>query len=56
MLLGRLFKNLTLTNDEWDQLYKDFEDAVPKWQICRKYHIKTGYYKVLKKYVMGEIR
>jgi hypothetical protein len=45
-----------LTPDEWDQLYKDFEDAVPKWQICQKYKIKTGYYKVLKKYIMGETR
>lgn len=52
-ILDRLFKRMLLTDSEWDELYKDFQDGETKAIICAKWKISNSEYKALKDYIYG---
>lgn len=52
-ILNRAIKNIKLTQEEWDSFQKELQEGVNKKELCIKYKLKNGYYKVLKRYFMG---
>jgi hypothetical protein len=52
-ILQRLFKNLKLTDSQWDDLCRDIESGEPKKWICEEWGLKPHYYKAFKRYMQG---
>lgn len=53
--LDRILKQIILTDDQWDQLLKDFENGETKGMIKAKYGLNNFQFKYLKKYIYGGI-
>ncbi len=53
--LQRVLKQVKLTQSDWDDLIKDFEEGETKLLIRAKYNLNNFQYKYLKKYLYGEI-
>ena len=49
----RILDRLTLTDDEWNEIYKDIQEGETKNWICAKYGLKAIEHKVLKKKILG---
>lgn len=51
-ILNRTFKNVCLTDHEWDNLFKDLREKT-KTEVCAKYGLKNSQYKAIKRYFIG---
>ena len=54
IILKRFFKNIRLTDIQWDQLYEDIRNNESKDIICKTYNIKPHYFKAFKKSITGD--
>jgi hypothetical protein len=53
--LKRVFKQVKLSDESWDELFKDFLNGESRKLIQAKYNLTSNQYKYLKKYIYGKI-
>lgn len=51
-MMNRALNKIKLPNEAWKAMAHDIRSGAGKATICRKYGIKSGYYKYIKK-IMG---
>ena len=53
-MINRALNNIKLSRDAWNALAVDIRKGEGKNTICKKYGIKSGYFKYIKKIITGK--
>ncbi len=53
-MINRVLNNIKLSRDTWNALAVDIRKGEGKNTICKKYGIKSGYFKYIRKIITGK--